>query len=286
MLGRNGTATAVKLVVNEAESRVLFLGNYTMPPTMLADVAKGIGHIAINNPEKRNALSAEMSERGAEIINAFTTDHAVRVIVIASTGNKAWMSGADLRDFDVRDAGGKRPVNGFAFYDAVRSSAKPVVASIQGYCLGGGVALACACDLRIAATDAVFGIPVSQLGGSYPPHFTRWIVEVVGMPHAKEMLYSARRYGAEDALRMNLVNRLVAPGQLVQFTQEYAQALAANAPLSLRASKALVEEVAAKPTGWDEDYCRVFTEQCRTSLDFKEGRLAFTEGRKPAFLGK
>jgi enoyl-CoA hydratase/carnithine racemase len=127
---------------------------------------------------------------------------------------------------------------------------------------------------------------VSQLGGSYPPHFTRWIIDAVGIPHAKEMLYSARRYGAEDALRMNLVNRLVAPGQLVQFTQEYAQTLAANAPLSLRASKALIEEVAAKPTDWDEDYCRVFTEQCRTSADFKEGRLAFTEGRKPAFLGK
>jgi enoyl-CoA hydratase len=258
-----------------------------MSDTMLAAIVEGVGWITINNPERRNALSVEMSERGADLLKGFLDDRSVRAIVIAGAGTKAWMSGADLRDFDLRDrAASDRPPNGFAFYEAVRNCVKPVIASIHGYCLGGGVALACACDLRVGASNAVFGIPAARLGGSYPAHFTRWIIETIGVPNAKEMLYSARRYDADEAFRLNLINRLVAPEQLASFTQDYAQAIAQNAPLSLRASKAVIHEVVAKPFGWDEAYCRGFVEQCRSSADFQEGRRAFAEGRKPVFLGE
>jgi enoyl-CoA hydratase len=257
-----------------------------MPDTMLAEVSGNIGRVTINNPEKHNAISAEMSERGAQIIEGFTANEAVRAIVIAGAGDKAWTSGADLRKFEGGQVERSSSVVSAPFYDSIRKCPKPVIALIRGYCLGGGVALACACDLRIAETNAVFAIPAARLGGSYPPLFTRWIIDVVGIPNAKEMLYSAKRYSAVEALRMNLVNQVVGPDQLKEFSEAYVRTITSNAPLSLQASKALIEEVAAHPTDWDSDYCLEFTDRCRLSEDFKEGRLAFAEKRSPVFLGK
>src|ERR1700730_9215013 len=124
-----------------------------MSDKMLATVEDGIGRWTINNPERRNAVSVDMALRGVEIVAEFSTDPAIRAIVISGAGDKAWMSGADLDDFDTKVGGSVATANprrsGLAFYDAVYDCKKPVIAAIHGYCMGGGVALACACDLRI-----------------------------------------------------------------------------------------------------------------------------------------
>jgi enoyl-CoA hydratase/carnithine racemase len=259
-----------------------------MTETMLADVADGVGWLTINNPERRNAVSVDMALRGAEIMTEFAADPAVRAIAICGAGDKAWMSGADLGDFDAkqRDSAEQKPRrSGLAFYKAVYDCRKPVIAAIHGYCLGGGVALACACDLRIAATDAVFAIPAGRLGIAYPPDFTRWMVETIGVPNSKEILFTAKRYSATDALRIGLVNQVVDLTEFDVFARDYARTIAANAPLSLLASKLVVREVAAHPAGWDEALCRDLVEACRNSQDFAEGRRAFAEKRNPVFRG-
>jgi enoyl-CoA hydratase/carnithine racemase len=259
-----------------------------MTEKMLAKAENGIGWLTINNPERRNAVSVDMALRGADIIAEFSADPDVRAIAICGAGDKAWMSGADLGDFDSKlgDGTAERPRrSGLTFYKAVYDCKKPVIAAIHGYCLGGGVALACACDLRIAATDAVFAIPAGRLGVGYPPDFTRWMVETLGVPNTKEILFTAKRYSVDEALRMNLVNRVVAPSELDAFTRDYVGTIAANAPLSVLASKLVVREVAKHPAGWDEALCHALVDACRNSQDFAEGRRAFAEKRNPVFRG-
>jgi len=259
-----------------------------MTDKMLAKVENSIGWLTINNPERRNAVSIEMALLGLNIITEFSADSAVRAIVIVGAGDKAWMAGADLEDFGTKSGQvAEQPKrSGLAFYDAVYGCKKPVVAAIQGFCLGGGVALACACDLRLAATNAVFGIPAGRLGVGYPANFTRWIVDTVGCPNTKEILFTARRYTADEALHIGLVIRVVAPSDLDAFTRDYVASIVESAPLSLLASKLITREVAAHPAGWDEALCNSITEACRNSGDFAEGRRAFAEKRKPIFRGK
>ena len=260
-----------------------------MTEKMLARVEDSIGWLTINNPERRNAVSIDMALRGADIIAEFSAEPTVRAIAICGAGDKAWMSGADLDDFGKKLGNGiatdKPRRSGVGFYDAVYNCRKPIIAAIHGYCMGGGVALACACDLRIAATDSIFAIPAGRLGIGYPPNFTRWIVETIGVPNTKEILFTAKRYSAEEALRMNLVNRVVAPADLDAYIRDYVGAIARNAPLSLLASKLVIRDVAMHPTGGDDAICQALVDACRNSQDFAEGRRAFAEKRNPVFRG-
>ena len=260
-----------------------------MTDKILATVENGVGWLTFNNPEKRNSVSLEMALKICDVMEEFGKNPDVRVVVLKGDA-KAWVSGADISEFENRRSNAEQAHgyerNSLSMYEAVHDCPKPVIAMVQGYCLGGGMALACACDIRIASKSAQFGIPAGRLGIGYRPNFTRWVVETVGAPTAKEILYSARRYKAEEALQIRLINRLTEDADLETFTREYVQAMVENAPLSLLATKGIVNEVLKTPADWDMDKCQALVDACSNSEDFKEGRKAFMEKRTPNFTGR
>jgi len=260
-----------------------------MTDKILAKVENGIGWLTFNNPERRNSVSLEMALKICDVIADFGTNPDVRVVVLKGDA-KAWVSGADISEFENRRSNAELAHgyerNSLSMYEAVHDCPKPVIAMIQGYCLGGGMALACACDIRIASKNAQFGIPAGRLGIGYRPNFTRWVVETVGAPTTKEILYTARRYSGEEALQIRLVNRLTENNELESFTREYVKAIVENAPLSVKATKGIVNEVLKTPADWDMEMCSALVDACSNSEDFKEGRKAFMEKRTPVFTGR
>ena len=255
---------------------------------MLAEVDSGIGLITFNNPERRNAMSVEMWQGLVEILDRFEADPAVRVLVLTGAGAKAFVSGADISQFDSQRA----DANAQQEYDRITSAARdrlgrfprPVIARIRGYCLGGGVALALQADLRIAAEDSEFGIPAARLGLAYGPAMVRQLVALVGSGHARMLLYTGTRIDAREAARIGLVNQVVPDADLSDVVVDLARTIADNAPLSIRAAK-LAVTAAENPDAVDRDELDAAVAACFDSEDYKEGRAAFAEKRSPRFRG-
>lgn len=252
---------------------------------MIARKQSGIGWVIFNNPEKRNAISHEMRVALLEIFDAYDADDDVRVIVLKGAGDKAFVSGADISQFDEGDREIKEAVSRKA-WGRYGQSPKPVIAMIHGYCLGGGLLIALNADLRIAADDAQFGVPAAKLGIAYPYDGVRKLVDSVGPIKAKEILFTGQRYSAKQALQMGLVNEVVPLAQHETRILELAAMLGENAPLSIRASKLLVDQISANPEAPDLDACHTVAEACANSEDLAEGKLAFKEKRKPVFKGR
>jgi enoyl-CoA hydratase/carnithine racemase len=205
-------------------------------------------------------------------------------------GDKAFMSGADISQFEAnRDSAAAA-----AAYDAISEESrqwltrldKPLIAMIRGYCLGGGLGVALTADLRFASEDASFGIPAANLGTAYSAGSVRRLVHVVGPSAAKDLLFSTRRVDASEALRLGLVSRVAPPASLEETVRDYAALLATKAPLSLRASKAAVDEVMKSESEQDAERIRALVAACFDSADYAEGRRAFMEKRAPAFVGR
>ena len=260
-----------------------------MSKKIISQTANGIGWIIYNNAEKRNAMSFEMAKRAAECIKQHEKNDQVPVLIIKGAGGKSFVSGADISEFEKlrsTPAGVKLYEDTTnQMYQGLRDCAKATVAMIQGYCMGGGVALACACDFRICSKDAVFSVPAARLGIAYGPNFTRWVVETVGPSSAKEILMTARRYSAEEALALGLVNHLVEVNEIEEFTIKYAETIVENAPLSVSAAKAIVGQVGKVSGDWNQELCAEWIKKCTSSEDYKEGRRAFMKKRKPTFTG-
>ena len=162
---------------------------------------------------------------------------------------------------------------------------KPLIAMIRGYCLGGGVATALYADLRIASDDSSFGIPAARLGNAYNWHYTRMLVDIVGPARAKEILITARRYSAAEALQMGLVHQVVAPDALEDTVRGVAATIADNAPLSVIAAKAMINEAMKDSGARDMDKVAAVRKACLESKDFAEGKRAFNEKREPRGTG-
>jgi enoyl-CoA hydratase/carnithine racemase len=243
--------------------------------------------LIFNQPEKHNALSLDMTIRALEVIEAFDQDDSLRVLVLAGAGGKAFVSGADISEFDKRRNNAETAAEyaniSNRMFDAVYETGKPTIAMINGYCFGGGVALAASCDMRYSADDGLFAIPAARLGIAYRVSFTRRVVDLVGPARAKEILYTARRYGAEEAAAMGLVNRVYPRASLQEEVDGLAAKIAENAPLSIRASKATVSELISGDP--DIARCEEMIRTCSDSSDFAEGRKAFAEKRPPVFTG-
>ncbi len=192
---------------------------------MLAEKAEGIGWMTFNNPARRNATSLEMWQAIAAILDDFAADPAVRVVVMRGAGDKAFVSGADISQFEDQRANAEAA----ARYNAVAEGArvamaaleKPLIAMIQGYCLGGGVAIAMAADMRFASEDSSFGIPAARLGISYGFGYLKKLVDLVGPAYAKEILLTARRFSAEEALQKGLVNAIRPAAELEAFVRAF-----------------------------------------------------------------
>jgi enoyl-CoA hydratase len=250
----------------------------------------GIGHLIFDNPTRRNAVSRDMTRQVPEVLADFEQDPDIRVVVVSGAGDKSFISGADISEFEKTRANAETArqssAASMAMFDGLRAFPKPTIAKIRGYCFGGGVALACGCDLRVAADDALFAIPAARLGIGYRATFTRWVTDAVGPANAKEILLTARRYDAAEAFRIGLVHRMVPVAEFDTFVDDYAAEVAGNAPLSMQATKVIVNQVANGLGSADLDLCAAEVDRCADSDDFKEGRRAFMEKRKPDFQGR
>jgi enoyl-CoA hydratase/carnithine racemase len=257
---------------------------------MLANVEDGVGLVTFNQPEKRNAISVEMWHGLGEILDEMSADDAVRVVVLTGAGGRAFVSGADISQFEQRrssaDAQQAYDRMTAAGRDRLAGFRKPTIAMIRGYCLGGGLAIAMLTDLRIASPDSQFGIPAARLGIAYGFEGIRRLVSLVGPAHARMMLYAAERIGADEAWRIGLVNRVVAEDQLEETVFGIARQIATNAPLSIAASKLTIDQVLLDPGARDLEAVRRAAAVCFDSEDYREGRAAFLEKRSPRFRGR
>lgn len=248
-----------------------------------------IGWIVFDQPERRNAISVEMWQQLPGAVAAHAADAEVRVVVLRGEG-RAFVAGADISQFAERrtEAGdvsdyGRVVGQGIA---ALLGLEKPLLAAIHGPCVGGGVVVALTADMRFAAADAFFRIPAARLGIGYETAGVEALAGAVGWSSALDLLLSARRIGAEEALRIGLVNEVVPAGELEAFVCERARRIAENAPLTLRAVKIAARELRKPEGARDLDAASAAYAACFASEDYKEGVEAFLAKRTPAFRGR
>jgi enoyl-CoA hydratase len=257
---------------------------------MIAQQEGAIGWMIFNNPGRRNALSLDMWQAMPVILEHFERDPAVRVVVLKGAGDKAFISGADISQFEKQRSSPET----IAQYDAIAEVAnaklqqirKPTIAMIHGFCIGGGVGVALQCDLRIAADNARFGVPAARLGLGYRWAGVKKLVDLVGPSFAKEIFFTARHFSAAEALAMGLINRVLPEAELEAYVRDYCALIAENAPLTMEAVKGVVGELAKPGPEFDRAHCEALVARCFASQDYIEGRRAFMDKRKPAFTGK
>ncbi len=257
---------------------------------LLVTVDDGIARLTFNDPATRNALGAEISEALPAALRALQADDDVRVVVMTGAGGRAFVSGANIAEFGEHrttpEARARYDEAAAAMARAWGSLEKPIIAMIRGYCIGGGLLTAMQADIRIASDDAQFAIPAARLGLGYGFGGVQTLVDLVGPGWAAEMLFSARRLGAAEALQAGLVNRVV-PGDLLEDeVMDLAGAIRANAPLTIRACKVALREARREPGRRDLDRVAKLVEACFRSEDYREGQRAFLEKRPPQFLGR
>ena len=248
-----------------------------------------VGWLTFNNPAKRNAVSIDMWEGIPRALERFEQDPAIRVIVLSGAGDKAFVSGADISQYE-KD---RSTAEGVQRYNRISSAAcerleacdKVTLAMIRGYCLGGGVNVALCCDLRLAADDARFGVPAAKLGLGYGAGSLKNLVDTIGAAYAREVLITGRQFGTEEAKTMGLVHRVAAPAALQALVLEYCATISENAPLTIRTAKRIVRELLKPNDAFDPDACAAWVRECFESQDYVEGRRAFMEKRKPLFKG-
>jgi enoyl-CoA hydratase/carnithine racemase len=252
---------------------------------MLAKKEGHIGWMTFNNPERRNAMSLEMWEATGEIMANFSADPDIRVVVMQGAGDKAFVSGADISQFEKQRADAamteKYNARAEAGRSAIRDFDRPIIAMIRGFCMGGGLGIAMSADLRFAAEGSIFGIPAARLSIAYTGENIVNLFNLVGPSRAKDILYSARRLQADEALSIGLINRVLPPEELEAHTRAYCDTLADNAPLSIKAHKVILAELSKENA--DQSKIDAVAEMCFNSADYKEGRTAFMEKRKPVW---
>jgi enoyl-CoA hydratase len=257
---------------------------------ILQSVADGVGVITFNNPEKRNAMSLDMWEGLGHALIELRDNAEVRVVILVGAGDKAFVSGADISQFE------KTRHNAEASEEYSKKSAaqrallanypKPIIACIRGFCLGGGMQVAMAADIRIAAHDSQFGIPAAKLGIAYGYDGLKHLVSLVGPSWARLIMYTGMRIDSSEALRIGLVDRVVPDNELWGSTMEIARTISGNAPLAIQAAKITIAQVLKDPDQRDMDAIKTIGTACMDSEDFREGRRAFMEKRKPNFTGQ
>ncbi|WP_028135137.1 enoyl-CoA hydratase [Bradyrhizobium japonicum] len=257
---------------------------------ILKRVIDGVGVITFNNPDKRNAMSLEMWEGFGEALTALRDDETVRVVILRGAGGKAFVSGADISQFE------KTRHNAAASEQYAKRSAaqralladfpKPTIACIEGFCLGGGMQVAMLADIRLAAHGSQFGIPAARLGIAYGYDGLKHLVSLVGPSWARLLMYTGMRIESAEALRIGLVERLFPIDELWGETMAIAHAISENAPLAIKAAKITIAQVLKDEGQRDMDAIKAIGHACMDSADFREGRQAFMEKRKPRFQGR
>ena len=257
---------------------------------ILVEQQGAIATVIFNRPRMRNAISLAMWADIATITQGLVKDDSVRAIVYRGAGTEAFASGADISEFPESrkdtETSLKYNATTSAAYAAVRECPKPTIAMVYGYCMGGAMGVAMACDLRFAPEGSKFGIPAARLSIIYPLEAIGQLVDLVGPAYAKDILFSARTVSDREALTIGFIQRLVPPAELEQVTHDYLATLADNAPLSVRGSKAAIQ---AYLGGWNDDNrarLRALQIEAMTSEDYREGTRAFLDKRRPKFHGR
>ncbi len=259
----------------------------TSPSRLRVERTGPVAHLVIDNPARRNAVDLPMWREIPVLLARLDADPAIRVMILR--GNGPFAAGADIAEFATLRAtpAGSRDYerHNVAAFVALAAMAKPTVAMIRGHCLGAGMGLALACDMRVAATGSSFGIPAARLGVGYPPDAMPMLVAAVGATIAKDLFFTARRVGAEEALALGIINRLVADEDLETETDALALTIAQNAPLTIKAAKAAINACGHGAPG-TADILQALADACYDSADYAEGRAAFREKRWPVFEGR
>lgn len=256
---------------------------------MIARKEGSVGWMIFNNPARHNAVSYDMWIAVPKILDAFAADPEVRCVVLEGAGDKAFVSGADISEF-----GEKRAGDGARIYNeatdtatrAINTFTKPTITKIKGFCIGGGLGIAIATDLRIAAKGSRFAVPAARLGLGYRYEGIKTLSDVVGPSFAKEIFFTARHFDADEALAMGLINRLVELDQLDSYVADYARRIGENAPMTVAAAKMCINATTKDESARDLEACEKAVSACFASADYIEGRTAFMEKRKPAFKGR
>jgi enoyl-CoA hydratase len=249
-----------------------------------------VGWIVFDSPARRNAINGAMWRGIPPAMACFDADEEVRCVVFRGAGTQAFAAGADISEFEKNRA--ERAA--VAAYDglldqvlhAIQGSRKPSVAMIHGFCMGGGVEVALACDLRYCGRSAQFAIPAAKLGLAYNIEGHKRLIETVGHARAREIMYLGRRYSAEEGLRMGLVHEVFPDPDLEASVEQILKNIEENAPLSIANTKTIIEEFVKSSGAPDVALMRAAMARCAKSADYEEGRKAFMEKRKPQFKGK
>jgi len=256
---------------------------------MLSRVKDGVGYITFNNPEKHNAVSIEMWDALEQILDGFRSSKEIRVIVLNGAGGKAFVSGADISKFD-KERSSKEAVLSYnkrtqKVYENLETFPKPTIAMIDGYCIGGGLNLAVCCDIRICSEKSKFAMPAAKLSLGYPFSSIKRLFDVMGPGMAKHFMFTAEKISASEALACGLVQKLVSEDSIDSYVKDYALNIANNAPLTIKAMKQIGIEISKNSDERDLLLCEKLASACFDSEDYKEGRKAFMEKRKPNFQG-
>jgi enoyl-CoA hydratase/carnithine racemase len=257
---------------------------------ILQSVTDGVGVVTFNNPDKRNAMSLDMWDGLGAALVELRDDPDVRVVILTGAGDKAFMSGADISQFEKNRHNAQASEEYGKRSDAQRALLadypKPTIACIRGFCLGGGMQIAMLTDIRIAAENSQFGIPAAKLGIAYGYEGLNHLVSLVGPSWARLLLYTGMRIDSAEAQRIGLVDRVVSDAELWNATLEIARTISGNAPLAIRAAKITIAQVLKDPDQRDMAAIKAIGTACMDSEDFREGRRAFMDKRKPHFTGR
>ena len=260
-----------------------------MTEKMLSHKEGKVAIMTFNNPEKHNAVSFDMWEAAERILDDFVQDPSVRVIILTGAGGKAFVSGADISKFESERAGEDAVKSYNALVDRVYTRIyrmpKPTIAMIRGFCIGGGLNLAVCCDMRFATEKSKFALPAAKLGLGYGYNGLRRYIETIGPVATKEIFFTARQFSSEEAFRLHLVNQVVADDKLEETVMATANMIADNAPLTIATLKQSSIEILKDPADQDIALCERMVASCFASADYREGRKAFMEKRKPEFTG-